>query len=446
MDANRSSYVKVGAIICCTWLALALFYSPIKSIHALNSDFSSIGNVEGIPAANHPFIPYEVDNPAYLPLSWHALPEQGVNSPILTMAALGDEILIGGWFTETVKGTTTNLGHIARFDTKAEAWKALSSNGVDDTVRALAFHGSDLYVGGEFTKTGDSVWTELGFIACYDTDKDEWLPLPHRGLNHYVYAMAVAGNDLYVGGSFTQTGDGSLKELGRIVRYDMENKTWHALPNKGLNGNVNMLVVSGSDLYVGGGFTSSGDGAAADLNHIARYDTVSEEWYPLANNGLIDDVETLVVSGSDLYVGGDFTQTADQTKKDLGYIARYDTTGSGSWHALSFQGLNLPVYSLALSESDLYVGGAFTQTGDGLVGDLNHIARFDTEAGTWHALPNQGLNWFWVHNFVSTAGAFYVSGMFSETGDGLITDLGNIGRLALDVPEFSGYLPLVVKP
>ena len=48
-----------------------------------------------------------------------------------------------------------------------------------------------------------------------------WNALPNQGLGGYVSALAVVGSDLYVGGDFTQTGDGTLTNLGRIVRYDL---------------------------------------------------------------------------------------------------------------------------------------------------------------------------------------------------------------------------------
>jgi len=80
------------------------------------------------------------------------------------------------------------------------------------------------------------------------------------------------------------------------------------------------------------------------------------------------------MSGSDLYVGGDFTQTADSTVTNLNYIARY--SGGGTWSALTHKGLNNGVDALAVMAGDLYVGGRFTQTDDGAVTNLNNIAKW----------------------------------------------------------------------
>ena len=79
--------------------------------------------------------------------------------------------------------------------------------------------GSDLYVGGQFGQTGDGTLTNLGYIARYDITANAWNALPKHGLNRWVYALAVSGSDLYVGGDFTQTGDASpLTNLGNIAR------------------------------------------------------------------------------------------------------------------------------------------------------------------------------------------------------------------------------------
>jgi hypothetical protein len=129
---------------------------------------------------------------------------------------------------------------------------------LDNTVLALAVSGSDLYVGGYFAQTDDGTLTTLGCIARYDTTAGTWNTLPNQGLGGGslpmpgVCALAVIGSDLYAGGNFTRTGDGTLTSLGRIARYDTAAGTWNALPNQGLNNDVLVLAVVGSDLYVGG--------------------------------------------------------------------------------------------------------------------------------------------------------------------------------------------------
>ena len=99
----------------------------------------------------------------------------------------------------------------------------------------------------------------------------------------------------------------------------------------------------------------------------------TDPWSVLAPDGLNGIVTTLAVMGNDLYVGGEFTQSADGTVTNLNHIARYR---GGAWSAVAHNGLDLYVNALAVNESDLYVGGNFTQTADGMVTNLNNIAKF----------------------------------------------------------------------
>jgi len=177
------------------------------------------------------------------------------------------------------------------------------------------------------------------------------------------------------------------------------------------------------------------------LNYIARYDRMGDSWHALPNQGLDGDVTALTVSGSDVYVGGRFSQTSDGAVTNLGGIARYDAV-AGTWHALPNKGLNDQVFSLAVAGNNLYVGGAFDQTGDGSVTDLGNIARYDITGGTWHALPNQGLN-SWVYTLTVVDSDLYVGGEFNQVANGIVPGLGFIARFG----KFDNklYLPLVIK-
>jgi len=81
----------------------------------------------------------------------------------------------------------------------------------------------------------------------------------------------------------------------------MGRSSWTAL-GSGMNGGpVFALAVSGGDLYVGGAFRNAGGTVA---NRIAKWNGSS--WSPLGS-GLDNQVQALAISGSDLYVGGSFT-------------------------------------------------------------------------------------------------------------------------------------------
>jgi hypothetical protein len=159
-----------------------------------------------------------------------------------------------------------------------------------------------------------------------------------------VSALAVSGSDLYVGGDFTTAGGSAATNIAK-----WNGSSWSAL-GPGMNHGVSALAVSGSDLYAGGEFTTAGGSAATG---IAKWDGSS--WSALAS-GVNGAVSALAVSGSDLYAGGWFTTAGGNAASR---IAKWD---GSSWTALG-SGMNGGVSAVAVSGSDLFAGGWFTTAG-----------------------------------------------------------------------------------
>jgi N-acetylneuraminic acid mutarotase len=309
---------------------------------------------------------------------------------------------------------------------KTSEWGPFPNYGFDNispnnTVLAMAVVGHDLYVGGVFTETADGLVKDLNAIAKYNSLTSTWSALPNKGLSGGVEALAVIGSDLYVGGSFIQTADGSLTDLGRIARFSIDENKWYALPNGGLGltADVHALAAVGNELYVGGSISSTGDNSIQLLN-IAKFSNGT--WSPLPNNGINNTVIALAVIGNNLYVGGSFTTTGDLTVVDLNDIARFDLN-SNTWHALPNKGLNSSPEAFLTIGSDLYVSGQFTATYDGQVTNLNHIARLTGD--TWSALPHNGLDAN-VYALAVSGTDLYVGGHFHQTADGSVIGLNHI--------------------
>jgi hypothetical protein len=97
-------------------------------------------------------------------------------------------------------------------------------------------------------------------------------------------------------------------------------------------------------------------------------------------------VTALAVSGSDLYASGSFTNAGGIAAN---YIAKWNGT---SWNALG-SGMNGTVWTLAVSSSELYAGGFFTAVGGKVSG---YAARAYLEQPTLSILRSSGdvtLSW-----------------------------------------------------
>ena len=231
----------------------------------------------------------------------------------------------------------------------------------------------------------------------------------NMGLNGWVNAIAISGTDVYVGGNFTGVAPGvaAVPGLNYIAKWN--GTAWSTL-DMGLNSWVNAITVSGTDVYVGGKFTGVGSGGAAvtDLRYIAKWNGTA--WSALGK-GLDDVVHAIAISGTDVYVGGNFTADGSiGTATSLMKIAKWNGT---TWFALD-SGLNYAVYALAVSGTDVYVGGLFTdvgQDGTAVIG-LNHIAKWNGTA--WSAL-DRGLN-NQVKALAVSGTDVYVGGWFIDVG------------------------------
>lgn len=138
---------------------------------------------------------------------------------------------------------------------------------------------------------------------------------------------------------------------------------------------INAIAVSGSDVYIGGNFTDADGNPNGD--HIIRYNQKTNTWHPLST-GLNGNVHAITVSGNNVYVGGEFTDAGGNSNAD--HIALWD---GSSWNSLgSGTGLNDAVYAIAVSGSNVFVGGDFI--GAGGLFEADHIAKWN--GSSWNAI------------------------------------------------------------
>jgi len=280
-----------------------------------------------------------------------------------------------------------------------------------------------VYLGGLFTLCDD---VPTGAVVSYDPRTRRFAALG-TGLGFSssseivigaeALALAVSGNDLYVGGLFSHAGGAPARNLAR-----WDGSQWHAL-GAGVDGRVRALAMSGGTLYAGGEFANAGGQPAS---RIAAWD--GQAWRPLGS-GVNDWVKAIAIRASDVYVGGFFTSAGGQPAS---HVARWD---GNAWHALG-SGTDRFVESLALLGNDLIAGGVF-----GLAGGqpIPGIARWDGQA--WSSIGALGGGGPRASALVVSGNDLYIAGSFDSAGT---TAARNVARYrngnwsALGPPQAEG--------
>jgi hypothetical protein len=215
--------------------------------------------------------------------------------------------------------------------------------GINGLGSALAMVGNDVYVGGSFTAAGTATATN---IARWDGAN--WWSLGSGVSNPdqtaSVGALAVIGTNLYVGGYFLSAG---TVPASSVARWDGNN--WSTL-GSGVNSAISAMCVGGTNLYVGGDFTSAG---GLPATYIARWD--GNAWFAVGS-GLQRYPNTLVALGNSVYAASSATNSNGEKAN---WIAKWDGV---QWVPLG-SGLNGDVYALLIAGGNLYAGGAFYLAG-----------------------------------------------------------------------------------
>ena len=342
----------------------------------------------------------------------------GVNGTVSATLSLGGKILVGGTFT-TAGGKPAR--GLAEWNPLGGSWSPVSNfawNSSDITsVEALVSSGSGLYVGGDFKDVGRNNAND------YVTRRSgtSFVPIGSKTvepLNGEVKTVVISGTDVYVGGSFTNAGNTPGADY--IAKWD--GTQWSALLSgtAGLTGTVHAIALQGNDVYVGGEFQKAGDNDKA--NFLARWD--GSKWTGLLSGtdgvGVNDTVYTIAFSGtSQLFVGGAFTST---TPVSLTHIAKANivtTTGTVTtpvtWSGLvsGTDGIITgTVYTIAISGTDVFVGGEFQNAG-GTTG-INYIARWD--GNIWNAVGSLNAIKNTVRAIARSGNNVYVGGDFTGAG------------------------------
>jgi hypothetical protein len=309
--------------------------------------------------------------------TWSSLGTGGNNGTSASVRAIAvnfNDVYVGGTFTTA--GNLPSASYVARFNLQSNTWSALASTngeGVNNFVNAISVLNGVVYIGGTFNRANNSanIGTTIiaNHIARFNTANNTWLTLGRNdafsGVNGAVNAIAILSGEIYLGGSFTTAASASVTSItaNRIVRYAPATNSFSSVgagTGNGVNNSVFAITVSGSDLFFGGNFgVANVGGTTVTANGVVRFSGGS--WSSVGTgsaNGVSGTVFGLTVSGSALYVGGNFTVAGGNTANR---VAFYDYR-TATWSAVISgvgNGVDNTVRALAAVGSDVWVGGDF---------------------------------------------------------------------------------------
>ena len=199
----------------------------------------------------------------------------------------------------------------------------------------------------------------LNNTASRDTRLTFWdLRIGATGPGGEVQSLAYVNGELYAGGSFG------------VKRWD--GSAWSSVGSDGPLGTVYALLPDGAGgLYAGGDFANIGP-------RLAHWN--GSGWSDVGGGVPNGVVYALALGGSDLYVGGQFTQAGTLVTSN---IARWD---GAAWHKLGVAGVTqgfgsaqAHVRAIAVDGANVYVGGLFKVP-------ANNIVRWNKDSDTWGSL------------------------------------------------------------
>ena len=333
------------------------------------------------------------------------------NAIVWDVAFYNGDLYVAGDFDTTFQGQ--NAFNLARWN--GTAWSGVGTN-FDETevVRELEVLGDYLYIGGAFTDAAnipeaDNIarWNGTTWSAVGPTGPGE--SAIDAGPAVGVESMAVRGTDLLIGGSFENVDNKEAAD--NIARWS--GSDWFAIGandsgNGAIQGGVKDILVRPDGFYAAGAFRDVNGIDAAD--YVAFWD--GDDWLPLPESQIAinNTVNALVMTGNDLYLGGNFLNLEGSERPDLSnYVARWDGT---DWHGVGIfnderEDLNGPVFDLAIYNGQIIAGGNFNSQADA-------IGVYD--GTSWSTLGPDGALHGMVFNLVVNGSDLYVSGRFSNAG------------------------------
>ncbi|KAH0827775.1 cortical protein marker for cell polarity-domain-containing protein [Lanmaoa asiatica] len=224
-------------------------------------------------------------------------------------------IFLGGSFTFAT-GSLSGASNIVAY--RQGSLFSLSNGGLNGAVASFALYGDELYIGGSFSDTQTpSTQGKLMGVAMYNIETDSWSTLG-AGVNGAVASIVLANTSVQVVGSFSETMTlaGSSSSVGGFATWDITSASW---VNSG-------GFVVGNFTFVSNGTSSNGQEMpqllAGNIQTMAKYGATG--MVMLSNSG--DNDPTVTPLGIQLGSSANTSISTSTTQKRYNHHGRSPAT------------------------------------------------------------------------------------------------------------------------
>ena len=318
--------------------------------------------------------------------------------------------LIGGDF-DLVNGVSRqNLARLTANGALDVAWRA----DTDGAVNALAMSGDDLFVGGEFANVDGQPRGRLARVDADDGVVDAtWSPMA----NNIVYSLQTDGTSVWAAGRFTAI-DGIARRM--VARIDA---TSAAIPtfNANFTGSVAWSILQdGADLYIGGEGKVKQSGNQRALLKVNAANGAAINWNPGIGPQGGSRIRALAADATTVYAVGRIRRASGNTR---GNGARFLKTNAAlqAWNPAA--DAEIRAVAMDTATGAVFVAGDFLN----LAGH-SRLARTDATSGAasaaWNANADRSVIGLLVDGAQILAG-----GSFTRLG--AIGAQGGLSRLSV---------------
>ncbi|MBM9591430.1 hypothetical protein JWG41_13305 [Leptospira sp. 201903075] len=303
-------------------------------------------------------------------------------------------------------------------------------------VTAIESYQGQIIVGGEFTMTG----IPTGNIAMVDSNTGMTIPnrfCPHLKVNgSYSTAISDGSGGFYIGGDFTYVQGIKRSQVAHILSGCQLDPNFVVVEDA--TRGITALALLGENLYVGGVFTGWGSGAQSNIASLNRY--TGKLNVEFTTNTFDNGVFDIVTDGLTLFVGGHFQNIGASPRYGLVKLSPINGAIDSSFTGQAPVGGQVNDLHLGTNHTGtpvLYVVGPFT--GRAISFFLNGTQT------SW--APNPDLEVFKVNQYENT---IYLGGDFTTIGGtasnylvGVDNQLGAIKENSFNINNFVKYLTVI---